>query len=189
RDIRKKAVISSEAGSMILIPREGGYLVRMYADMGAVPENDAEFRNRITVEQVIDQANATLTTYTVEVRDRTWWSVYEVGKRIADGFDNLNDDERAANQPRIFIAGDACHTHSAKAGQGMNVSMQDTFNLGWKLGAVLRGQAHPSLLHTYEHERKVTAQQLIDYDTRWSSMVGSRDADEPVTPEEVQDQF
>src|SRR5699024_9568190 len=42
-DIRKKAVISSEAGSMILIPREGGYLVRMYADLGAVPENDPQF--------------------------------------------------------------------------------------------------------------------------------------------------
>ena len=39
--------------------------------------------------------------------------------------------------PRVFIAGDACHTHSAKAGQGMNVSMQDAFNLGWKLAAVL----------------------------------------------------
>src|SRR5699024_4114806 len=134
-DIRKKAVISSEAGSMILIPREGGYLVRMYADLGAVPEDDKEFRNRITVDDVIAQANAILSPYTVEVRDVAWWSVYEVGQRIADGFDNLNDDERAANQPRIFIAGDACHTHSAKAGQGMNVSMQDTFNLGWKLGA------------------------------------------------------
>ena len=188
-DIRKKAVISSEAGSMILIPREGGYLVRMYADMGAVPENDPEFRNRITVDQVIAQANAILSPYTVEVRDVAWWSVYEVGQRIADGFDNLNDEERAANQPRIFIAGDACHTHSAKAGQGMNVSMQDTFNLGWKLAAVLRGQAHPSLLHTYAEERKVTAQQLIDYDTHWSRMVGSRDADTAVTPEAVQDQF
>src|SRR5690625_305810 len=185
-DIRKKGVISSEAGSMILIPREGGYLVRMYADMGAVPENDPEFRNRITVEQVIEQANAILSPYTVEVRDVAWWSVYEVGQRIADGFDNLNDEERAANQPRIFIAGDACHTHSAKAGQGMNVSMQDTFNLGWKLGAVLQGQAHPSLLHTYEQERKVTDQELIDYDTRWSSMVGTRDDEESASPEAVQ---
>lgn len=188
-DIRKKAVISSEAGSMILIPREGGYLVRMYSDLGAVPEDDKEFRNRITVDDVIAQSNAILSPYTVEVRDVAWWSVYEVGQRIADGFDNLNDDERAANQPRIFIAGDACHTHSAKAGQGMNVSMQDTFNLGWKLGAVLRGQAHPSLLHTYAEERRVTAQELIDYDTHWSRMVGSRDSDDPVTPKDVQDQF
>ena len=47
----------------------------------------------------------------------------------------------APRLPRVFIAGDACHTHSAKAGQGMNVSMQDAFNLGWKLAAVLDGRA------------------------------------------------
>ena len=46
--------------------------------------------------------------------------------------------------PRVFIAGDACHTHSPKAGQGMNVSMQDAFNLGWKLAAVLRGRCAPA---------------------------------------------
>ncbi len=49
----------------------------------------------------------------------------------------------------MFIAGDACHTHSPKAGQGMNVSMQDGFNLGWKLASVLRGQRARNLLHTY----------------------------------------
>jgi 2-polyprenyl-6-methoxyphenol hydroxylase-like FAD-dependent oxidoreductase len=42
--------------------------------------------------------------------------------------------------PRVFIAGDACHTHSPKAGQGMNVSMQDSFNLGWKLASVILGR-------------------------------------------------
>ncbi|MDN6636886.1 MAG: FAD-dependent monooxygenase [Yaniella sp.] len=188
-DIRKKAVISSDAGSIILIPREGGYLVRLYVDLGAVPEGDTEFRKRITVEQVTQSANKILDPYSIEVREVAWWSIYEVGQRIADGFDNLNDDERADRQPRIFIAGDACHTHSAKAGQGMNVSMQDTFNLGWKLGAVLSGQAKPELLHTYSEERKVTAQELIDYDIRWSKMVGSRDADQPVTPDEVEEQF
>ena len=189
-DIRKKAVISSDAGSIILIPREGGYLVRLYVDLGAVPEGDTDFRKRITVEQITESANKILDPYSIEVRDVAWWSIYEVGQRIADGFDNLNDDDERADQPpRIFIAGDACHTHSAKAGQGMNVSMQDTFNLGWKLGAVLTGQAKPELLHTYSEERKVTAQELIDYDIRWSKMVGSRDADQPVTPEEVEAQF
>lgn len=188
-DIRKKAVISSNSGSIILIPREGGYLVRLYVDLGGVPDGDAEFRNRLTVDDVITAANSILDPYSIEVRDVAWWSIYEVGQRIADGFDNLNDDERDGHEPRIFITGDACHTHSAKAGQGMNVSMQDTFNLGWKLAAVLRGQATPDLLHTYSEERKVTAQELIDYDIRWSKMVGSRDADQPVTPEEVQEQF
>lgn len=188
-DIRKKAVISSDAGSIILIPREGGYLVRLYVDLGGVPQGDVEFRQRTSVEDVMTAANKILDPYSIEVRDVAWWSIYEVGQRIADGFDDLNDDERHDRQPRIFIAGDACHTHSAKAGQGMNVSMQDTFNLGWKLGAVLQGQATADLLHTYAAERKVTAQELIDYDIRWSQMVGSRDAADPVTPEEVQAQF
>jgi phenol 2-monooxygenase len=49
---------------------------------------------------------------------------------------------------RIFIAGDACHTHSPKAGQGMNASMADGHNIGWKIAHVLRGWAKMSLLET-----------------------------------------
>jgi hypothetical protein len=64
----------------------------------------------------------------------------------------------------VFIAGDACHTHSPKAGQGMNVSMQDSFNLGWKLAAIIRGQSSPQLLHSYSAERQAFAQELIDFD-------------------------
>ena len=75
-----------------------------------------------------------------------------------------------ARLPRVFIAGDACHTHSAKAGQGMNVSMADTWNLGWKLAGVLRGTASPELLHTYSDERQKIAQQLIDFDREFSKM-------------------
>ena len=71
----------------------------------------------------------------------------------------------------MFIAGDACHTHSAKAGQGMNVSMADAWNLGWKLAAVLRGTARPELLHTYSAERQAVAQELIDFDREFSDAV------------------
>jgi phenol 2-monooxygenase len=67
--------------------------------------------------------------------------------------------------------GDACHTHSAKAGQGMNVSIQDGFNLAWKLAAVLERRAPASLLTTYASERKIVAQNLIDFDKEWSSML------------------
>src|SRR5690625_4992016 len=148
-DIRKKAVISSDAGSIILIPREGGYLVRLYVDLGAVPEGDAEFRKRITVEQVTESANKILDPYSIEVRDVAWWSIYEVGQRIADGFDNLNDDERAENQHSIFIYGDACHTHSAKSGQGIYVSKQDTFILHRYIRDVLRHLSHPILHVTH----------------------------------------
>lgn len=64
--------------------------------------------------------------------------------------------------------------HSAKAGQGMNVSMQDSFNLGWKLGHVLTGLAPESLLATYTAERQVIAQNLIDFDKEWSSIMAAK---------------
>jgi phenol 2-monooxygenase len=100
----------------------------------------------------------------------------------------------ASRLPRVFIAGDACHTHSAKAGQGMNVSMADTWNLGWKLGAVLRGTARPELLHTYSDERQKIAKQLIDFDREFSKMFSAHptqtgDDIEGVDPEEFQQYF
>src|SRR5690606_11854070 len=68
----------------------------------------------------------------------------------------------------------------AKAGQGMNVSMQDGFNLGWKLGHVLTGRAPQELLSTYAAERRPVAQQLIDFDKEWSSLMARK-------PEEISD--
>src|SRR5262249_5785159 len=95
--------------------------------------------------------------------------------------------------PRVFIAGDACHTHSAKAGQGMNVSMNDTWNLGWKLGAVLRGTAKPELLHTYSDERQKIAKQLIDFDREFAKMFSAHPTEsgggEGVDPEEFRQYF
>ena len=75
------------------------------------------------------------------MKEIAWWSVYEIGQRLTDKFDDVPEAEIATRLPRVFIAGDACHTHSPKAGQGMNVSMQDAFNLGWKLASVLRKRA------------------------------------------------
>ena len=82
----------------------------------------------------------------------------------------------------MFIAGDACHTHSAKAGQGMNVSMQDAFNLGWKLAAVLEGRSPQSLVHTYSAERQPIAKVLIDFDKEWSAIMASPPKD-PANPD------
>lgn len=192
-DIRLKAAIqSAESGSILLIPREGGYLVRLYVDLGEVDEsNRAEVRSR-TAEQIIEIANQVLHPYTLDVQEIAWWSVYEVAQRVTDGFDDVAGFDL---DPRVFIAGDACHTHSAKAGQGMNISMQDALNLGWKLSSVLQGLADPSLLETYSLERQPTAQQLIDFDREWSTMMaaGPRDPNHPerggVDPEELQEYF
>jgi phenol 2-monooxygenase len=111
-----------------------------------------------------------------------WFAVYQVGQRVTDRFDDVRADEAGSRLPRVFIAGDACHTHSAKAGQGMNVSMQDTFNLGWKLASVLEGRAKPELLRTYNVERHAVAQRLIDFDKEWSKIMASPPKD-PKRPE------
>ena len=174
-DVRTKCAIQShDGGSILLIPREGGYLIRMYVDLGTVAEDDGGAVRRTPLEAVIAQANEILHPYTIEVRDVAWHSIYEVGHRLTDRFDDVLDAERGTRTPRVFIAGDACHTHSAKAGQGMNVSMQDGFNLAWKLGHVLSGRSPASLLDTYSLERQVVAQELIDFDREWSALMAKK---------------
>ncbi|RMJ23132.1 hypothetical protein PHISP_06002 [Aspergillus sp. HF37] len=65
---------------------------------------------------------------------------------------------------RVFLAGDAAHTHSPKAGQGMNVSIQDTYNLVWKLASVVTGIAEHTILETYDSERRPVAEELMEMD-------------------------
>ncbi|GAB2787006.1 FAD-dependent monooxygenase [Halomonas shantousis] len=179
-DIRTKCAIQSgSGGSILLIPREGGYLFRMYVDLGEVPaDGSSEVRNT-PIDRIIAKANEIMHPYTLDVRNVAWHSVYEVGHRLSDRFDDVEDPE-SGRLPHVFITGDACHTHSAKAGQGMNVSMQDGFNLGWKLGHVLSGRSPASLLSTYSAERQVVARNLIDFDKQWSTLMAKR-------PEEFED--
>jgi phenol 2-monooxygenase len=189
-DIRVKTAISSATqGSVLIIPREGGYLVRFYVGLDEIDARE------VTPERLAEVANTVLHPYQLEVKEVGWWSVYEVGQRLCDKFDDVPADETATRLPRVFIAGDACHTHSAKAGQGMNVSMADAWNLGWKLGAVIRGAAKPELLHTYSEERQAVARQLIDFDREFSMRFTAHatkpeGADgEPVDPREFQEYF
>ncbi|NAZ74256.1 3-hydroxybenzoate 4-monooxygenase [Kineococcus sp. T13] len=180
-DIRRKCAIqSSTGGSILLIPREGGHLFRMYVDLGEVPEGGSSAVRATTLEQIIATAQEILHPYTLDVRDVAWHSVYEVGHRLSDRFDDVLPEQAGTRTPRVFITGDACHTHSAKAGQGMNVSMQDGFNIAWKLGHVLEGRAPESLLTTYSAERQVAAQALIDFDREWSTLMAKK-------PEEMAD--
>lgn len=173
-DIRLKALIQSASdGSIVLIPREGGYLVRIYVEMAKLDRDERVSDRNITVEAVIAAAQRVLHPYSFDVKDVAWWSVYEIGQRLCDRFDDVPDDDKNNRLPRIFIAGDACHTHSPKAGQGMNVSMQDSFNLGWKLAAVLAGRSPPALLHSYTAERQAIARELIDFDREWAAMLSA----------------
>lgn len=196
-DIRKKALIRSPGGgSVVLIPREGGFLARFYVELDKLGTGERAAERKITLEQLVTEAQKVLHPYSLDVRDVAWWSVYEIGQRLCDRFDDVTTEHGEDNRiPCVFIAGDACHTHSPKAGQGMNVSMQDAFNLGWKLAAVLRGLSPPDLLRTYSAERHAIAKELIDFDRNWAAMLSAplkdpRNPDDPgVAPAEIQSYF
>lgn len=189
-DVRFKSLIqSARDGSIIIIPREGGYLFRLYVEMAKLAEGERVSNRNITSDDLIATARKILHPYTLEVKEVPWWSIYEIGQRLCDKFDDVPEGD-ADRLPRIFIAGDACHTHSPKAGQGMNVSMQDGFNLGWKLVSVLRKQSAPHLLHTYSAERQAIAKELIDFDREWAEVLGSAaKSDKGFDPAETQRYF
>ncbi len=174
-DIRlKSAIQSASEGSVLVIPREGGYMVRMYTELGELEPDERAADRNITADEIIAAAQRVLHPFHLDVKEVAWWSVYEIGQRLSDTFDDaaaVGDDR---SSPRVFITGDACHTHSPKAGQGMNVSMADSFNLGWKLASVVLGRCTPDILRTYSDERQAVAQELIDFDRDMANLFGAR---------------
>ena len=174
-DYRMKAIIQSESmGSILVLPREGGYLVRLYVELDKLNEDERVADRGLGIDDVIAKCKRILHPYTIDVKEVVWWAIYEIGHRLTDTFDDVPKALVGKRTPRVMLAGDACHTHSPKAGQGMNVSMGDTFNLGWKLISVLTGRSGPELLQPYSAERWAAAKGLVDFDHRWARVVGTR---------------
>ena len=173
-DVRQKCLVASATqGNVLILPREGGYLFRMYVELDKLNPEERVADRDLTQGDVIAAANRIMAPYTIDVKEVVWWSIYEIGHRLTDRFDDVPAGEIETRDPRVFTAGDACHTHSPKAGQGMNVSMQDTFNLGWKLVHVLQGRAAPGLLHSYSAERWAEAKRLVDTDHEWARIMSA----------------
>ncbi len=174
----KSFVRSQDHGTLMVLPREGGHLVRLYVEMDQLGEHERVADRGLDASDIINQAQRILQPFSLDVKEVVWWSLYEIGHRLTDKFDDVPPEQVASRTPRVMLAGDACHTHSPKAGQGMNVSMGDTFNLGWKLVSVLTGRADPALLHSYSGERRAAAKALVDFDHEWARVVGARAEDE-----------
>jgi len=178
-DWRMKSFVRSQGdGILMVLPREGGHLVRLYVELDRLGEHERAADRGMGAEDIIAKAQRIFRPFALEVKEVVWWSIYEIGHRLTDKFDDVPADQVASRTPRVMLAGDACHTHSPKAGQGMNVSMGDTFNLGWKLISVLTGRSDPALLHSYSGERRAAAQGLVEFDHRWSRVVGARAEDD-----------
>lgn len=160
-DIRRKSTLHSPSGNLLIIPREGNSMVRFYIQLpaGSVAKN-------VQLADLQATAKKIFAPYDMEIAETFWWSAYSIGQRLADQFHKAG---------RVFLTGDACHTHSPKAGQGMNVSLQDGYNIGWKLGHVLNGISPPSLLDTYVSERSKTAKDLIEFDREFARMFSSKE--------------
>lgn len=90
-----------------------------------------------------------------DVTEVRWASDFRPRAALADRF----------RVGRVFLAGDAAHVHSPAGGQGLNTSVQDAYNLGWKLGAVLTGGVPATLLDTYEEERRPIAAHVLGLST------------------------
>ncbi|MFF2327747.1 MULTISPECIES: FAD-dependent monooxygenase [unclassified Streptomyces] len=91
-----------------------------------------------------------------DVTEVLWSSDFRPRAALADRF----------RDGRVFLAGDAAHVHSPAGGQGLNTSVQDAYNLGWKLGQVLRHGAPAALLDSYEAERRPVAADMLGLSTR-----------------------
>ncbi|KIX98498.1 uncharacterized protein Z520_05799 [Fonsecaea multimorphosa CBS 102226] len=177
-DIRMRCAVHSESsGSVMIIPRENK-LVRLYIQLTTTNTASGQKvdRSSLTPEAIIASAQKIMRPYSITYKYLDWWTAYQIGQRVGDKF-SLNE--------RVFLAGDAVHTHSPKAGQGMNVSMQDAYNLGWKIAGCLKGRWDRSVLKTYQSERRRIAQDLISFDHRFSRLFSGRPAKNAMDKEGV----
>ncbi|KAG0151660.1 hypothetical protein CROQUDRAFT_36280 [Cronartium quercuum f. sp. fusiforme G11] len=166
-DVRMRCCIhSASSGSVLMIPREKD-ITRLYIQLPQVASGERPNRNDVTPEKLLARANAILAPYTIRIPKIEWYTCYQIGQRLVDQWSWNN---------RVFLGGDACHTHSPKRGQGMNMSMADTFNLSWKLAQVLRGIANPKILQTYQDERAPLAAELIDLDRKVAHLFSGKPA-------------
>lgn len=181
-DLWTKSVVFSERfGSILIIPRERD-MTRLYIEMRPDANIQAANSNQALVQAAImRRAAQILLPYRIRWKSIEWFGQYRVSQRVAPKFaasvpvptsagqQTPTPNAAAANpgsaSPRLFIAGDAAHTHSPKAAQGMNTALHDSWNLAWKLNLAVRGLARaPVLLDSYSAERQKIARDLIAFD-------------------------
>lgn len=129
---------------IMIVKLPGGFHRLLLSDRGEAA--DPDIKPEVAFMNLVDQHFDG-----VSLGDLVWHSRWKSWVRLADTYREGN----------VILAGDSAHVHSTTGGQGMNCCMQDAFNLGWKLGLVMNGQAQPGLLDTYEAERRPIAEQVI----------------------------
>lgn len=163
-DIKMKCTIHSDHGSIMVIPRENN-MVRLYIQIASSTDPDFNPRKTATVAEVQEAAKRILQPYYLTWDRVEWYSVYPIGQGIADKY---------TLDHRVFMGGDVCHTHSPKAGQGMNTAFHDAINFAWKMHLVESGFSKRDILETYEVERKFIAETLLNFDNKYAALFSQR---------------
>ena len=95
----------------------------------------------VTPEKLAEVANRIMHPYTVDIKHVSWWSVFEIGRRLCEKFDDVPVNE--TRLPRVFIAGDACHSHSQREGREGDEGVDGRRLEPWlEAASVLRGVAN-----------------------------------------------
>ncbi|KAL6303134.1 FAD binding domain-containing protein [Sparassis latifolia] len=152
------AIESTSYGHVLWMPIDNGATRIGFVCSDALYGEKGE---NITAELVMEEAKKAVAPFKLEFVTLAWWTVFQFGQRVA---------ERYQDGP-VILAGDAAHTHSSGAAQGMNTGLCDAANLGWKLAGVLRGWFKDEILDTYTSERKASAEHLIQLDRDVSTLI------------------
>lgn len=138
---------TSSEGMLGLTPLPKSNIWQLQATISADIQNPAEPSLEL-YQTMLDQRAG---TGRLKLTQASWLSIYRINVRMVECYHSHS----------VFLAGDAAHVHSPAGGQGMNTGIQDAYNLGWKLAAVLQG-ADTTLLHTYDEERRPIAQAVLE---------------------------
>ncbi len=150
-------IFLSKRGFLMALPLPGENRVRLFVD---IPHEQSHFfPTRESFAQIIQERTSPDTPFALN--NAGWMSRFRLHRRIVPRY----------QVGRIFLAGDAAHIHSPVGGMGMNMGVQDSFNLGWKLAMVEQKIAGPSLLESYHVERHAVGSSTLlktDLATRMS---------------------
>ncbi|KAL4750847.1 hypothetical protein BDW72DRAFT_213140 [Aspergillus terricola var. indicus] len=157
------AIESETHGNVLWAPHDHGATRIGYAYSSEIA---AKYPDGVTQEVAVQEAIEAMKPFKVSFGEVHWWTLYTIGQRITKTFSSANS--------RVFLCGDAAHTHSSGAAQGLNTGIHDAVNLGWKLALHIRGLTQPEVLETYTAERLTAVQNPIDYDKDIAMLMSSK---------------
>ncbi|SEO80256.1 2-polyprenyl-6-methoxyphenol hydroxylase [Halogranum amylolyticum] len=138
-----------EEGVVAVLPMPGEDLWRLFIDVTPIPQAE---RPDATIDVLQRLLRERTIHRNVTLQDAPWTSNFVANQRMVSRY----------RSGRVFLAGDSAHIHNPLGGLGMNLGIQDAYNLGWKLALVCGGDASDALLDTYEEERKPIAKTVLD---------------------------